>query len=57
MWCACRLPLLVVDNGVSVGTVMDNLFEASLAESFLLKSAVAVVDGSEVMSLPFLSIG
>jgi len=50
MFYASRLPLLVNENGASAGTVKDNLFAAVSAESARLESAVAVVDGSVVMS-------
>lgn len=51
---ASRIPLLVDDNEASAGTVKDNLCAAISAESARLKSAVAMVDGTVVMSLTFL---
>jgi hypothetical protein len=47
---ANRLPLLLSIGGASGETVKDNLFAAIAAESARLQSAVAVVDGSLVMS-------
>ncbi|KAG0580194.1 hypothetical protein KC19_4G155200 [Ceratodon purpureus] len=46
-----RLPLVLNNGEASAKTVKDNLFAAISAESARLKSAVAVVDGSVVMSL------